>query len=117
MKKRIIGLALLVVMLLSVTAQAATQAAFITPVLRFNGKTATCAVEVSADKSTDKISVTATLWRGNTCLATWTESGYEYVYLEETKDVSISGVTYTLKADVTINGVAKPQIETSAKCP
>lgn len=117
MKKRMIGLTLVVVMLLSITAQAATQALTVTPVLLFDGRTATCAVEVSADKATDKIEVTAALWRGSTCLETWTQTAYEYLYLEETKDVSIRGVTYTLKVDVTLNGVAKPQIEISEKCP
>lgn len=117
MKKRIISLTLVVVMLLSVTAQAATEALFATPVLQFNGRTATCAVEVSADKLTDKIEVTAALWRGSTCLETWTQTEYGYLYLEETKDVSIRGVTYTLKVDISLNGNALPQIETSEKCP
>lgn len=117
MKKRVISLALLVLMLLSVTVQATTKATFATPVLTFDGKTALCCVEVSADRTTDKIDITASLWRGSTCLATWTESGYEYVCLNESKDVSIRGVTYTLKADVTVNGKALPQFETSAKCP
>lgn len=117
MKKRMISLILVVVMLLSVTVQAATQAAFATPVLVFDGRTATCAVEVSADKATDKIEVTAALWRGSTCLETWTQTAYEYLYLEETKDVSIRGVTYTLKVDITVNGKVWPQVETSAKCP
>lgn len=117
MKKRVIALALLVLMLLSVTVQATTKATTATPVLQFDGKTANCCVEVSADHSTDKIEITASLWRGSTCLATWTESGYEYVCLNASKDVSIRGVTYTLKADITVAGKVWPQIETSAKCP
>lgn len=117
MKKRMISLSLVIVMLLSMTVYATTQVVTATPVLQFNGKTANCCVEVSADKSTDKIEITASLWRGSTCLATWTESGYEYVCLNESKTVSISGVTYKLTADISINGVARPQIETSAKCP
>lgn len=117
MKKRMISLTLVVVMLLSVTAQAATEALAVIPVLKFDGRTATCAVEVSADKLTDKIEVTAALWRGSTCLETWTQTEYGYLYLEETKDVSIRGVTYTLKVDVTVNGKVWPQIETSEKCP
>lgn len=117
MKKRIVALAMVVVVLLSVSVQATTKATTAMPVLMFDGKTAICCVEVSADHSTDKIDITASLWRGSTCLATWTESGYEYVCLNASKDVSIRGVTYTLKADVTVNGKALPQFETSAKCP
>lgn len=117
MKKRTVSLLLIVVLLLSMTAYAVAQAATISPLLEFDGKTANCYVDVIGNKSTDKIEVTATLWRGNTCLETWTETGYEMVYLSESKDVSIRGVTYTLKADVTINGRSLPQVESSAKCP
>ena len=117
MKKRIVALSMIVMILLSISAQATVKTQIVSPLLQFDGKTANCYVEVSADRSTDKIDITASLWRGSTCLATWTESGYEYVFLSESKDVSIRGVTYTLKADVTINGKALPQLETSANCP
>lgn len=117
MKKRTVALLLVVVLILSVSVQATAKIQTISPLLQFSGKTANCYVEVSADKATDKIEITASLWRGSTCLETWTESGYEYVYLSESKTVSISGVTYKLTADVTINGKALPQVESTAKCP
>lgn len=108
----------LVVFLLSMTAMAVSpRMAYIVPALNFDGKTANCYVEISADSDTDYITVTATLWRGSTDLETWTESGYGFVYLSESKDVSIRGVTYKLTADVTINGRQLDQVYTTAKCP
>ncbi len=117
MKKRTVSLLLVVVMLLTLTAYAAPRAATISPLLEFDGKTAYCYVDVVGNSSSDKIVITASLWRGSTCLATWTESGTEIVSLSESKAVSISGVTYKLTADVTINGRVLPQVETTAKCP
>lgn len=117
MKKRTVSLLLVVMLLLSMTVYASMQAATISPLLEFDGKTANCYVEVIGNSSSDKIVVTASLWRGSTCLETWTESGTEMVYLNESKTVSIGGVTYKLTADVTINGRTLPQVETTAKCP
>ena len=117
MKKRIVALTVAVVMLLSISAAALTNSEIICPLLQFDGKTAHCYVEVSADHPNDPISVTATLWRGSTPLETWTETGNGYVYLSESKVVSVTGVTYKLTADVTINGEELDQVYTTAKCP
>lgn len=118
MKKRIVSLTLIVIMLLSISAQAtAHRTAIVSPILDFNGKTANCYVEVVADSATDKIEITASLWRGTVCLETWTKSGYEYLYLNETKSVTLGGVDYKLTADVTINGRALSQVSTTARCP
>lgn len=117
MKKRVIALTLAVVLLLGISVAAYTNAETIAPLIQFDGKTAHCYVEVSADRSTDPISITASLWRGSTCLATWTASGRGYVFLDESTVVSVTGVTYRLTADVTVNGETFPQVEATAKCP
>lgn len=117
MKKRVIALTLAVVLLLSISVAAVTNTDIIAPLLQFDGKTAHCYVEASADHPTDLITITASLWRGSTCLATWTTSGRGIVFLDESTDVSVTGVTYRLTADVTIAGRTIPQVETTAKCP
>lgn len=117
MKKRIVALTVAVVLLLTISAAALTRAETVVPLIQFDGKTAHCYVEVSADHPNDPITVTATLWRGSTDLATWTETGNGYVYLNESKVVSVTGVTYKLTADVTVNGEVFEQVYTTAKCP
>lgn len=57
MKKRIIPLVLLLAMLLSLPAYAASPRVMtILPAISFDGTTANCRVSVSADRSTDQIS-------------------------------------------------------------
>lgn len=117
MKKRIVALTVAVVLLLTISAAALTRAETVAPYLWFDGKTAHCSVEVTADHPNDPITITATLWRGSTDLATWTETGYGIVLLDESKVVSVTGVTYKLTADVTVNGEVFEQVYTTAKCP
>lgn len=117
MKKRVLALTLIVVMLLTMTAQAVSPRAVTNkPSLTFSGTTANCSVVVRADSTSDEISVTMKLWIGSRCIAIWSDSGNGYVYISKTADAA-SGVTYTLTADVTINGVARPQVSVSERCP
>ena len=114
MRKRILALTLAVVLLLTVPAQAAMQSATSIPSLTFDGTEATCELKVVGETG-DEIEATLTLWRGSTKLATWSEEGMSYVRISQTKTVT-KGYTYTLKADVTINGVAYDQNTVSGKC-
>ena len=69
MKKRIIPLVLLLAMLLSLPAYAASPRVMtILPAISFDGTTANCRVSVSADRSTDQISAVIQLWNGSTGL-------------------------------------------------
>ena len=100
---------LVVALLLAViplAAKAATpRATGIFPGLSFNGTTATCTLTVSAD-ATDSISAEVKLWRGGSCLKTWYTSGSGLLTFSRTATVS-RNTTYTVTADVTINGVAQ----------
>ena len=107
MKKRFFVLVLVIVFLLAIPTQAATQTIVFVPVLSFDGLEAVCELNVLGDTG-DEIEVTLSLWRGSTRLATWSKEGTTYLRVSETKTVS-KGYTYTLKADVTINGVEYDQ--------
>lgn len=108
-------LAVIIVLTIPTTAFAATTALEILPDLVFNGTTATCEVTVLGDNTTDYIEVTMKLWRGSTCLNTWTDDGYGYVFMSKSANVT-KGQTYKLTIDVIFNGVAKPRITIDGTC-
>ena len=99
MKKRIIPLVLLLAMLLSLPAYAASPRVMtILPAISFDGTTANCRVSVSADRSTDQISAVIQLWNGSTRIARWTDSGTGYLLFSNSATVS-KGKTYELTVD------------------
>ena len=116
LKKRIIPLILLLAMLLSLSAYAASPRVMtILPAISFDGTTANCRVSVSADRSTDQISAVIHLWNGSTRIARWTDSGTGYLLFSNSATVS-KGKTYELTVDVKINGVSKPQVSIEGTC-
>lgn len=110
MKRRLIIFAVVLVLLTSATMpQAATpRSAVVMPDLTFAGNIATCELQVWGFSNTDRIEAVMKLWYGTTCLKAWTASGIGQLYMRGTSNV-LSGKTYTLTADVTINGVALRQ--------
>lgn len=115
MKKIAFILALVLIFTVPVATYAATRELDIFPDLVFNGTTATCEVTVLGDKTTDEIEVTMKLWRGSTCLNTWFDDGYGYVFMSKPATV-IKGQTYRLTIDVVINGVSKPRVFIDGTC-
>lgn len=116
MRKIAMSLAVIMVLLLPMTAHAATPRIIrIYPTLRFEGTTANCSVIVFADVSSDEIEATIKLWQGSKCVATWEEEGQGVLNFSDTATAT-KGKTYELTADVTINGVAQPQASVSTKC-
>ena len=113
MKKRVFSLVLLSIMVLSLTAQAATFALSGKPKLTISGTTATCSVEYVSSNADDELRVTLTLWYGESIVDKWTESGYGEVVIEETCKV-VKGNTYDLVMMPVVNGVAKPAVTVSA---
>lgn len=100
LKKRIIPLVLLLAMLLSLPAYAASPRVMtILPAISFDGTTANCRVSVSADRLTDQISAVIQLWNGSTRIARWTDSGTGYLLFSNSATVS-KGKTYELTVDV-----------------
>ena len=117
MKKRICSIMLLIALLIPLSAQAVTpRKPKVIPYINFSGTTATCSVSVICDSTKDAISLTAKLYNGSTCIATWTESGTGSLNFSRTKTVQ-RGKTYKLTADVTINGTALATASTTGTCP
>lgn len=114
MRKRMIcGLLIIAVLLVTVPAYAVTpRAPRIRPGLTFSGTQANCALTVTGDSTTDEISATIRLKNGTRTLATWTVSDTGTLYFSDTATVSRNR-TYTLTADVQINGVTHETVSVS----
>lgn len=109
MRKIAFVLAIILVLSLPLSVQAAQPRAIsIVPRINVNGSTATCTVTAVADNISEHLEATIKLYRGSTLIATWYEDGYGYINFKETKTV-LSGYTYKLTVDLTVDGVAVPQ--------
>lgn len=116
MKNHIVLCLLLMALLIPVSAQAASpRAPKVMPYIDFDGTTATCSVSVIGDNTKDSIFLTAKLYKGSSCIATWTASGSGHLNFSKTKSVQ-KGKTYKLTADVTINEKALATASTSGTC-
>ena len=94
---------------------AAPRALRINPTLGFTGTTAECEVTVVGNMASDYIQVTMKLMRGSYCEASWSSSGYTYVYMYE-EDTVTKNRTYTLVVEVTVNGEASSPVSVSGTC-
>lgn len=113
--KKTIALVTVVILLISalpLSAFAVTpRAPSIYPTLTFNGTTATCGLIVTAE-DTDRITATVKLCRGSSVVATWTPSAVGSMAFYDYATVS-RNATYTLTAQVYINGVAQAPASTT----
>ena len=113
--KRITAIFLvLVVALGTVISYAATMTSRRDLTLSFSGTTAQCDLTITESGKT--IDATMELWRGSTKLATWSKSKKTTVSIDETYNAT-SGVSYTLKAYGTINGVSFSMTSVTKTCP
>lgn len=104
MKKRVLIFTLLLAMLFTVAAQAiSTRATTFIPTLSISGKMATCVIDIIADTSNDDIYVEAELLQDGDSYRSWTGSGTGRLHFSRVATVT-KGHTYTLTADITING-------------
>lgn len=118
MKKKVIPFLFFLVLLFAQTvhAQAASlRTATIWPSMDFNGTTAQCSVSVTADHFTDDIEIVVKLWRNGQCIKTWEDSGTGYLIFDRTTTVT-RGYTYTMTADVTLDGAIQPTVSVSKEC-
>lgn len=113
--KKIFALILSLILLVSLIPMSAVavtpKAPLIYPTLSFNGTTATCGLVVSAENN-DQISATVKLMRGSTVVATWYPSAVGTLSFSRTATVS-RNTTYTLTAQVYINGIAQDPASTT----
>lgn len=103
MFKKILSVLLVMTFVLSMPVCAMqSRSAISKPNLTISNGTATCTFTHYESDSTDKISVTLRLYRGQTLVNTWTGSGYGSVYMKKTAN-AVSGATYQLTANVYVN--------------
>lgn len=115
MRKRMISLATMLLLILSLTAQAAEPRAIqAQPSLTFSGTTATCFVDIM-DKSNSKLTASLTLWQGSRRLASWSASGTGEVTISETYTVE-RGKSYKLVFNSTVNGKGQPEVTVTGTC-
>ena len=113
MRGKLVSTILLFVFILAMPAQAVeTRSVTTVPSLAINGTVATCSAICRSGDSSDAISVTLSLWRGTTLVARWTASGSTLVTISEQCTV-LTGQTYTLVLDYSINGIAQTPISVS----
>lgn len=113
---RVAIITLVLILVVPITAFAATpRSLLVIPQITFQGRTATCALTVTTESTDNQITATIKLWDGDNCLETWNASGAGYLFFDENYTVKHAG-EFTLTADVTINGVARPQVSADASC-
>lgn len=117
MKRRICVCMALIALALSISVQA-VELRYVTarPSLSFNGTTAFCSAFCRGDSSSDKIDATLTLYQGSSYVDSWSGSGKEQVTLSGTCE-AVSGKSYKLVVDYSVNGVSKPSVSTTKTCP
>lgn len=117
MKRRICAWMALVVLALSISAQAAElRTNNVKPTLSFNGTTASCSVICRGNSSNDTIDVTLTLYQGSSFVNSWSGSGKGRVALSGSCE-AVSGKSYKLVVDYSVNGESKSSAYTTKTCP
>lgn len=116
LKKRYLSLALLLAVILSISAHAQTYMMRKECDLSFEGSTAYCSVTIKCDKSTDEISALVKLWDGSRPIENWSVNATGKLIFLETKTLT-PGKTYKLTVDYTVNGISQTQLSKSATCP
>ena len=110
MKKRLITALLSLVLLTSLAVPFASASAVQTMgwksglELNYYGNTAKCSISICSISS--NIKITMTLFQRNRLIATWTKEGKDCLTMDESCNVA-KGYSYTLRANVLIDGVAQ----------
>ncbi len=108
----------IIVFAMSVPVQAASESTMtVIPSLTFNGTTATCSLDVYAERTTDSIEATVVLKNGTIPIKQWpnmTANGY--MIFSDTAYVT-SGCTYTMQVTLKINGVSYAVADITKVCP
>ena len=95
MKRRILSLAALLLIVLSVTAQAAETRMGGNPVLAFDGTTAQCTATCYGRSSSDKVTATLTLYQGGAYVDSWSKTGTYRAYVSGETEAQRGTVSYT----------------------
>lgn len=113
MKKIAFVLAIVMVLSMPLSAKAAEpRMTTVYPTISVNATLATFGVQAIGDNMSEYLKATIRLYRENTLIGSWYVDGYGYIDFSETKSVR-SGYTYKLTVDLTVDGVAVPQVTAS----
>lgn len=117
MRQRVCALIALVILALSISVQAVeSRTTSAKPDLSFTGTTANCSVICRGQSGSDTIDVTLTLYQGSTYVDSWSDSGTGRVALSGSCK-AVSGKSYKLVVNYSVNGVSRPSISTTGTCP
>lgn len=117
MRKRIFALAVLVVMMLSISVHAMEPMSISAkPRLSFDGTTAMCSATCKGGNTDDVINATMTLYQGTTYVDSWSEVGTGLLYFSGKCKVK-SGKEYKLVLEYSINREEQPDVYVTNKCP
>lgn len=94
------------------TEAAQTRAVMVTPSLSITSNKATCSARVVPDTTSDTVSLTVKLWKGNQCIKTWKDSGTGVVSFTQTATVT-KGYTYKLTVSAVVKGITQPTVTVS----
>lgn len=107
MKRRILCLLVVMTMILSIPAYAASpRAIMVAPDITFDGTEAECTVRITANNASDRIVATMELWQGSALIDSWSGNGQWTLKLNGTADVQ-RNKTYTLIIEYSVNGVTQ----------
>ena len=110
MRKIALFLALVMLVSIPLSARAATPRTLsIYPGISYNGNVATCTARIVGNSTSEYLEATIKLWRSNSCIKTWEETGNGYIFFFETAKV-IPEITHTLTVDLKVNGVAQDRV-------
>jgi len=113
MKKIALILAVILVFSFPVSVQAvAPRAISVFPHISLNDTTVTYSVNAAGNNMSEYLEATIKLYRNNIWIGTWTVEGYGYIHF--TKDTAaVTGSTYQMAVDLTVDGVAIPRATAS----
>lgn len=118
MKKRVMPLLMVVLLVMAVTAPAASavnrRVISGRPTLRISGDTAYCEAIFRSGNRDNDISATLTLKHGEDIVSSWSASGKGSVTISENETVLAKG-EYTLILEASVNGVIQPEVVVTAR--
>ena len=112
-KKKVLLLLFVFAMAMTMTANAVAQAVQARCTLTFSGATATCRSTITGVGTID---ATMELWYGGTLIDSWSDTGSNRLTLTGSHSV-VSGQTYTLTVNGTVDGIAFNEASISKTCP
>ena len=112
--RRVLAMVLVVLLLATSLSYAGTLGVTKSMKLTFSGTTANCMLTVKSSGAA--IDATLKLYHGTTMIDSWSASGTGSVTIGETHNC-VSGQTYRLEAEVTVNGSPVSIAPITKKCP